>query len=247
MTPEPWPLSDRAPPLTADDVHVWAAGLICPDDKVTEFEQMLAPAERTKASRYHNPRDARRYVVARGCLRRLLGEYLSIPPAQVTLSATEFGKPYLADPASGIRFNVAHSDDLALFAFARGREIGVDVERERPEVNWQELAQQYFAPDEYAALTTEPCTFDRREAFFRCWTRKEAYVKALGLGMQAPLDGFAVTTAPDSAELLHTAHDPAQQSRWDLHNLSPAAGFAAALTVEGRNWRLFRARHAGFP
>jgi 4'-phosphopantetheinyl transferase len=186
-------------------------------------------------------------VVGRGRLRHLLGEYLSIPPATVALTATGLGKPYLTDGQSGIRFNLAHSEDLALFAFALNREVGIDVERERPDLNWRELAQQNFAPEECDGLMSQVGTFDRCEAFFRCWTRKEAYIKALGLGMQVPLDRFAVTIERESADLRHTAHDPAQYGRWTLRGLSPAAGFAAALAVEGQNWRLFCARHTAFP
>ena len=247
MAAENWPLMDRVPPLTVDDVHVWSAGLACPGSAIAHFEALLSSEERARADRFFNPRDRRRYVVGRGCLRRLLGEYLNIPPATVALTATALGKPYTADPQSGVRFNVAHSEELALFAIARGREVGVDVERERPNVDWRDLARRNFAPEEYDSLTSESCTFDRREAFFRCWARKEAYVKALGIGMQILLDGFAVTIAADSAVILHTAHDPNQHSRWDLRSLSPAAGFAAALVVEGWNCRLFCGRRAGLP
>jgi 4'-phosphopantetheinyl transferase len=238
---------ERVPLLTVDDVHVWAATLSSDDELFAKYEALLSATERAKADRYHNPRDRRRYVVGRGRLRTLLGEYLSQPPADVPLTATNLGKPFLGDPTSGVRFNVAHSADLALFAFARGREIGVDVEQVQSELNWRELAQRNFALEEFAALTSESATFDRREAFFRCWTRKEAYVKALGLGMQVPLDGFAVTIEPDSAALRNTRHDPGQKGRWQLHGLSPAAGFAAALAVEGHNWRLSRATHVSFP
>jgi 4'-phosphopantetheinyl transferase len=243
MAAESWHLVDRVPPLGPDDVHVWQARLVSDHE---HLESTLPPEEVVRADRFYNPRDRRRYVVGRGCLRRLLGEYLSIPPATVALTATGLGKPFLTDGQSGIRFNVAHSEDLGLFAFARGREVGVDVERERSDLNWQELAQQNFAAEERESLTSQVGIFDRREAFFRCWTRKEAYIKALGLGMQVPLDRFAVTFELESAALLHTAHDPTQYGRWTLRGLSPAAGFAAALAVEGQNWRLFCAQRIDF-
>jgi 4'-phosphopantetheinyl transferase len=242
-----WPVVDRAPPLTVDEVHVWRAGLLCADAALAEFESILTNQELARADRFVNPRDRRRFAVARGCLRRLLGEYSGTPPAKVALSATELGKPYLADPAADLRFNVAHSDELALFAFSRAREIGVDIEWERPEVNWQELARRYVAPEEYGALIADDCTFDRRAAFFRCWARKEAYVKALGLGLQVPLDGFAVTIGPEAPAILHTAHDPGQRNCWALRDLPAIPGFAAALVVESPGPRLRCIRHAGFP
>jgi 4'-phosphopantetheinyl transferase len=211
------------------------------------MESVLSGTERARADRFLQPRDRRRYIIARGCLRRLIGEYLAASPAEIALSASEFGKPYLSDPSFDLRFNVAHSGELALFAFARGRDVGVDLEAERPDVDWHELSPRYLAPNEVAAISAEPTDSARQTAFFRCWTRKEAYVKALGLGMQIPLDGFAVTILADRAALLHTAHDPGQHRRWELRDLPAAQGFAAALAVEGRDWRLWCARHAGFP
>ncbi len=247
MTDETWLLVDRVPPLERDDVHVWRTRLACHDALVERSESTLSKEEIARANRFHQSRDRCHYVVGRGCLRWLLGEYLSMAPADVRLNATALGKPYLIGDETGLRFNVAHSDELALFAFARGREVGIDVEREWSDVNWRELAERNFAPEERAALLSAAAPSDPRKAFFRCWTRKEAYVKALGQGMQVPLDGFAVTIAAESAALIHTAHDPAQQSRWSLASLSPAAGFAAALAVEGHNCGLLCARHSDFP
>jgi 4'-phosphopantetheinyl transferase len=241
-----WPLVDRVPPLGPDDVHVWQVSLAV-DEQAERLEPLLAADERDRADRFHFPRDRRRFVIGRGSLRVLLGEYLSVAPADVRLDVTPLGKPHLArGPTAGLRFNVAHTDELALFALTWGREVGVDVERERPDVEWRELAQRFFAPAEVAALTALPAE-EQRPAFYRCWTRKEAYVKALGLGMQVPLDGFAVTLTDEHAALVHTAHDPAQHRRWALRGLTPAPGFAAAVAVEGAGWRLFCGRRARIP
>src|SRR5207237_826049 len=136
------------------------------------FEAILSADERTRADRFVNLRDRRRYLVARGCLRRLLGEYLGLAPDAVALAATDLGKPHLTQSDIDLRFNVAHSEELPLFAFACGREIGVDLERERPDVDWRDLARRFFAPQEVAALTTDVGPFDRCEAFYRCWARK---------------------------------------------------------------------------
>jgi 4'-phosphopantetheinyl transferase len=246
MNAPEWPPVDRPPPLGADDVHVWRVSL-SGDEDAARLEPLLAAEEHDRADRFRFPRDRRRYVVGRGWLRVLLSEYLSAQPASVRLAATPLGKPYLAgEPPTGLRFNVAHSDDLALVAVTRGREVGVDVERERADVEWRDLARRFFAPDEVTALDALP-ERKRRSAFYRCWTRKEAYVKALGLGMQVPLDGFAVTIGDDDAALLHTSHDPAQSGRWTMQGLTPAPGFAAAVAVDGIGWRLFCGRRAEIP
>src|SRR5205823_2540060 len=162
--------------------------------------------------------DREYFIVGRGSLRLLLGEYLSLQPEAVPLWYTSFGKPGLSGEAAGssVKFNVSHSGGLMLAAVARHREVGVDVERVRPDVNWRELAGRYFAPAEVAALDAQS-TAQQLRAFFACWTRKEAYVKAHGLGMSLPLDRFSVSVAPDGpAELLAAEHDPAQLGRWDL-------------------------------
>ncbi len=242
-----WPLVPHVPPLGPEDVHVWQTSLDADEATVGRLGALLAPDELVRADRFHFARDRRRHTVGRARLRLLLGEYLSVAPVDIALEATALGKPHLAGgPTDDMRFNVAHSDDLALYAIARGREVGVDVEREWPDINWRELAGRYFAPEEIAAIDALPNT-ERRAAFFRCWTRKEAYIKALGLGMQVPLDGFAVTLDSDWATLVHTAHDPAQLGRWELRPLTPAPGFAAAVAVEGCGWRLFCGRLAGIP
>jgi 4'-phosphopantetheinyl transferase len=246
MTAEDWPILDRAPTLGLNDVHLWRVRLVCDEPTLRSLESVLAPAERQRADHFHYPRDRRRYVVGRGRLRLLLGEYLSRTPSEISIETTTLGKPSVADqPSEGLRFNLAHSEELALIAIAKGREIGVDVERERPEVDCVELAKRFFAPEELAALAASPPA-ERHTVFYRCWTRKEAYIKAIGLGMQIPLDSFAVTAESDSAALIHTTHDPSQIRKWELRSLFPMSGFAAAVAVEGRYWRLSTASFGGF-
>src|SRR4029077_13081267 len=132
------------------------------------------------------------------------------------------GKPALSDESgsNGVKFNASHSDGRLLVAIARGREVGIDVERRRPVADWRGLAGRYFAAAEVAALDRLD-EADREQAFFRCWTRKEAYIKAHGLGMSLPLDQFAVSVAAgEPARLLSTAHDPAQLGRWAMCDVS---------------------------
>jgi 4'-phosphopantetheinyl transferase len=157
---------------------------------------------------------------------------------------TSLGRPELVGESgeSAIKFNVAHSDGLVLYAVVRGREIGVDVERLRPVVEWRELSARYFAPREVAELTALAPEL-QEQAFFTGWTRKEAYLKALGCGMAVPLDQFAVTLGPGRpATLLAADHDPTQVGRWEMRELTPAPGFVGAVAVERGTGRFSKAR-----
>jgi 4'-phosphopantetheinyl transferase len=243
MDANDWTSAAHAPPLSAAEVHVWQASLDLDEGSIDRLEALLDLDERRRAERFHFPKDRSHYIAGRGRLRLLLGEYAGVGPAGIRFWYDTHGKPTLAGQSgeAGLRFNVAHSDGLVLYAVARDREVGVDVERVRP-LNWRELAERYFAPNEVAELNTvEPSVQER--AFFTCWTRKEAYIKALGFGMSVPLDRFAVSLAPDRpAALVSAEHDPAQIGRWGLCELTPAPGYVGALVVEGHGWRLWQGR-----
>jgi len=145
------------------------------------------------------------------------------------------GKPHLAgeETLTSIRFNVSHSDDLALFGFARGHKIGVDVERVRPDINVEDLAARYFSPNELKKLRDLP-EDRRREAFYCGWTRKEAYLKACGEGLSFPLDRVEVSLTPGEPAILKASGDPGLPRRWIVQHLSPAPGYIGAAAVEGR-------------
>ncbi len=150
------------------------------------------------------------------------------------------GKPKLDKETAGeaLRFNVTHTQGLALYAVANGREVGIDVERIRPELVDGDFAERFFSPREVAALRMLPVGL-RPEAFFNCWTRKEAYAKARGDGLSLPLKQFDVSLAPrEPAALLSTKGDPLEAARWSLSALHPGPGYVAALAVEGHDWRL---------
>lgn len=240
MAADDWPPFAQVPPLPRDEVHVWQAALDHDADTIWRLEGLLGADERSRAGRFHFRKDRERYIIGRGLLRMLLGQYLRVGPDGVRLWYTSQGKPELVGETGedALKFNVAHSDGLALYAVTRGRSVGVDVERQRPGVEFRELAGRYFAPreaDELLALAPPV----QEHAFFSCWTRKEAYVKALGFGMAVPLDRFAVSLSPGRpAELVAADHDPAQLGRWVLCELDPAPGYVGALAVEGTGWRL---------
>jgi 4'-phosphopantetheinyl transferase len=226
--------------LADDDVHLWRASLDQPEPGVRQLVGTLCDDERARAERYRFEQDRRRYIVAHGALRAILGRYLGLPPHQVQFSYGPHGKPYLSQGSSRspLQFNLSDSHELALYAFTRGRRIGVDLEHVRPMPDADQIAARFFSPRENAAWQALPPD-QRQGAFFRCWTRKEAYVKALGEGLAQPLDEFDVTLAPgEPARLLHVEGDPQAAARWTLTTLVPAPGYAAALAVEGIDWRL---------
>jgi 4'-phosphopantetheinyl transferase len=236
---EPW----RRPPaniaLRADEVHVWRAALDQPRERLDRLRGALAPDERERASRFHFERDRRRFAAARGLLREILSRYAGLPADALRFGYTSYGKPHLAEEwGGGVRFNVSHSGELMLCAVGRGREVGVDIEQVRADVEHEEIAGRFFSEREVAALRALPVGL-RREAFFLCWTRKEAYIKGIGEGLSLPLDSFDVSLAPgEPASLLAVRGDGRAAARWTLRALEPGPGYHAALVAEGHDWIL---------
>jgi 4'-phosphopantetheinyl transferase len=230
--------------LLPDEVHVWRASLDQPESSLRLFNETLSAEERARAGRYRFEADRKRSIIARGLSRLLLGRCLGRPPKQLEFEYNAFGKPSLArlskthasNPA--LQFNVSHSGDVVLLAMAFDRVLGVDVERMREEMTSPEIAARYFSPAERQALFGLAPEL-RGEAFFACWTRKEAYLKARGDGLSLPLDRFDVAFTPgEPPRLLTTRHDPAEAQRYTLRALDAGPGYAAALAVEGSSWRL---------
>jgi 4'-phosphopantetheinyl transferase len=230
--------------LASDEVQVWQAALDEPVPPVEELAATLSPDERARAARFHFERDRRRFVACRGILRAILAPHAGVAADGVRFRYGPRGKPALETTASGrgIRFNVSHSDGIALYALTRGREVGVDVERIRPVEGADRIAERFFSVPEREALREVPFTA-RLDAFFTCWTRKEAYVKARGEGLGYPLDAFAVSVAPGTpARLWSAGADEQEIARWSLAALPQAEGYVAALAVEGHGWRLSSAQ-----
>ena len=197
---------------------------------------LLSDAERQRASRFLFERDRDRFIVARACLRQLLAARLCTAPDSVELVYGAHGKPALAPwyADTDLRFNVSHCDDLTLYAFSCGREIGIDVEAVRPIRDADDIAARFFSQREnraYRAL--EPS--DRPLGFFQCWTRKEAFIKALGDGLSYPLNRFDVSLAPgEPAQILRVEDAPGDRCGWRLESWSPAPGFVAAVVIGDR-------------
>jgi 4'-phosphopantetheinyl transferase len=244
-----WIPARTPPPLVAGIVHVWRARLDVFQPALLQLTGWLSPEERARAARFHFEHLRQRYAAGRGLLRWLLGAYLAAPPESLAFSYSARGKPALQPAArqASIAFNLSHSDDLALFAFARAERLGVDVERIRPDIACTELAERYFSPSEAAALR-RLSQEQQQAAFFETWTRKEAYIKATGEGLSTPLDQFDVSLGPQAAAVLISINGSrAEAARWSLHALQPAAGYAAALAIEGHGWRVERMEIAEIP
>ncbi len=216
---------------------MWRTRLEPPEDALRALGSSLDPDECARAGRFVFERHRVRYSVAHGVLRHLLGGYLGVAPEDVQFARARYGKPYLARNG-GMRFNLAHSGDRALIAVSVDRELGVDLEDVRRDRDVVGIADHFFSPAEAASLKALPA-HDRVAAFYRCWTRKEAYIKACGTGLAMRLDSFDVSLEPGAPPaLLRSARGADEPQRWKL--VEPAAddGFAAALAVEGDDWRL---------
>ena len=208
--------------------------------QIQRFLNNLAADEQARAERFYFERDREHFIVARGVLRAILAGYLNRVPECLSFCYSSHGKPALAGESDedAIRFSVSHSHGVALYAVTRGREVGIDLEHIRSDLAVAEIAERFFSRREVEMLRTLP-TEDQRQAFFRCWTRKEAYIKARGEGLSLPLDQFDVSLAPgEPAAVLGTQRDPSEASRWSLQELTPGPGYVAALAVEGHGWRL---------
>lgn len=243
-----WRLPGAPPSLGHRDVHLWAADVEQHPDVLGRLEQTLAPDETARADRFAFAHLRQRYVAARGILRDILARYTGTEPAALVFSYNPFGKPFLA--GSPLRFNLAHSHQAVICAVTAGRDVGLDVEYTRSSRLRADLAsfvQRTLAPGESRALLALP-EGQQLEAFYNCWTRKEAYIKALGSGLSTPLDRFEVSLRPgEPARLQRVADHPAEAARWRCESFQLSGDYIAALMVEGQDWTSQRWRWAAVP
>ncbi len=229
--------------LLPGEVHVWLASWDEAAVGLAELRAMLSEDEREREERFAYPHLSDRYGASRGILRDLLGRYLDAAPEAIRFVYSVYGKPALDAPwsTSCIEFNVSHSESLALFGFTRGARVGVDIEYYNERADLLRIAERFFAPREYAAILALPEEL-QRAAFYTCWTRKEAYVKARGEGLSTDLNRFAVTVKPDEPPVLLEA-DFDDAKRWTLFSPSVDSNYATGVAVEGpaeivvRHWR----------
>lgn len=218
------------PDLPPDVVQVWIRRLEVPHAVELAHYELLSREELERAARFRTGRPRTEFILTRGMLRCLTGSYVGIEPQQVSFRYSEYGKPLLDGPFD-LRFNVSHTDGLALLAFVRTRDIGVDIEKIKAATDAKKLAERFFSDRERSFLESLSGE-ELHAAFFRCWTRKEAYVKARGEGLSLPLYQFDVSVAEkESHALIATRPDESEAARWTLSDLPVNAGYAAAVAV----------------
>lgn len=226
--------------VTRRDVHVWVKRLGSPGAHIRALREILSLDERRKAERFYFPADRERHVVGRALTRILLGDLLAIAPDEIQFCYNDFGKPSVAPAQNGadFQFNISHSGDVILIAVAARRAVGIDVEQIREDLEVDAVAARFFSTREKDDLASLP-PGQRRAAFFACWSRKEALIKAAGFGLPQYLDRFDLSMKPDEpAILLRTRPDPAEVRRWAIRDLDIGPGYKAALAVEGSCWEL---------
>jgi 4'-phosphopantetheinyl transferase len=235
-----WSEPPEALSLTPGEVHVWRLALDQPEAVLAQFREILEAHELERAGRFHFEIHRNHFIVGRAGLRYVLARYLDAKPEEFRFVYGSYGKPELAEKR--LCFNVSHSHGVALFAVA-DREVGVDVEHVRADFATEDIARRFFSRVEVATFNALPKN-EQVAAFFRCWTRKEAYIKAIGRGLSEPLDAFDVTLAPGEAATLLQARGQ-DVSRWSMFDLDVGPEYAGALLVEApvsniRLWQLIR-------
>lgn len=217
--------------LSSGAVHVWSVPLIGAAPELLTLRGLLSEEELARADRFRFATDRDAFTIARATLRLMIARYTGDDPRQIRFNYAPHGKPSIITKQK-LSFNLSHSGGLALYAFADDRELGVDIEQFRVMSDLEQVARHFFSKGEVEDLFSLP-EEERPAAFFRCWTRKEAFVKALGDGLSLPLDSFRVSIkANQQAELLDVP--PEYGNKWSLRDVTPCEGYAAALVLHGR-------------
>jgi len=226
--------------LPEDEVHVWRASLEAPGTGMAELRCILSRDEVGRANRYLSKSNGRRFLVARGLLRTILGCYLGVSPTALFFDYGRNGKPELVPGCNpgGLRFNLSHTSNTAIYAVTRNRAVGIDIEDPSRTVDMQPIVRRNCSKQEQADLQSVPEEM-KRQAFFTCWTRKEAYIKARGDGLSAHLNQITVSLIPgEPARLIETPEGKDEAARWTIKDIKAGGEYIAALIAEGRSWRV---------
>jgi 4'-phosphopantetheinyl transferase len=234
-----WQSAKSPGPLSADVIHVWRISLAVGEKPCAGFMPILAADEKKRAVGFKFEVDRQRFVVAHGVLRILLSAYLHVPPEHLVLNPGSRGKPRLVDQSDGsIRFNLSHSGEMALCAFAQGREVGVDVEKISRDMDDLAIARRMFTPGEARRLETLQGD-ERTAAFFNSWTRLEALAKACGHGLGSTAHGETSLPLEEAGSSPMSAiGEPGHEVGWQVISLQPGLGYAGAVAAEGAGWKI---------
>ncbi len=224
-----WHLPPKQLLISQGEIHLWRVFLDCPAIPVEQLAQLLSADERVRTERFYFEQDKNRFIVTRALLRTILGGYLGTAAERLQFDYGQHGKPAIAEPQNGssLRFNLSHSQNLTVFAVARDRDLGIDLEFIRPIAEAEQIAKRYFSLRENAIFQALSPS-QKSAGFFHHWTRKEAYLKAVGNGVAANNDDFDETVV--SEESIESPN------RWFLHSFVPAPNYLATLAVEGNGW-----------
>ncbi len=226
--------------LPTNQVHIWRSTLELPIHQINNLKHLLSPDELEKATHLALTQKRHQYIIARAILRRILSLYVSLHPSELRFRYNRNGKPVLACSSNKIQFNVSHSHNLAIYALSSDCLIGVDVEYlyRRSRIDRMKIASRLFTPREYTTLQSLPEN-QRDKAFLTCWTRKEAFIKAMGWGLSFPLDKFEVTADPnESPKLLTTPYKPKDALDWSMVPIDPSDGYVGTLALRKTNFDL---------
>jgi 4'-phosphopantetheinyl transferase len=229
-----WKIPQSELMLVEKDIHIWQADLDLTIIDIQKLYRTLSIDERVRAERFRFEKDRRRFIARRGILRTILGSYLAVKAGELPLCQRKNGKPEIADRfgEGTLHFNLSHSNGIALFAFARDSEVGVDIEYKRDIPEMEQIVERFFSKRENEVFRSLSAC-QKRDAFFNCWTCKEAFVKALGEGLSWPLDKFEVSLVPgEPAKLVRVEGDSREASHWSIQDLSPAPNHAGAFAAK---------------
>ncbi|WP_394748811.1 4'-phosphopantetheinyl transferase family protein [Spongiimicrobium salis] len=219
--------------LLPSNVHIWNVSSLISEKQEQAYFNLLSEDEKYKASRFRFVKDRRTYITARGVLRCLSGAYLKEPPQDIDFDYEAYGKPQFRKPTS-LQFNVSHSENYIVIGFVQDHEIGVDIEYMKNNFDVMEVGRNFFSATELHTLESMGQK-NQFEGFYRCWTRKEAFIKAKGMGLSFPLDAFSVTLNNDMiAQLIETQWDTLEREKWDMFSFSPRKSCIAAIAVKGK-------------
>lgn len=224
------------PSFDSNNVHLWSTSLDVPDQIYDALIQHLSLEERKRAAQFTFPQDHRNFITSRGVLKDILSRYLQCQPADILIQYGTEGKPnlYHRETSNRLEFNLSHSSGFLVVAVSQGQRVGVDIELVRPMADIDLIALQAFS--EYEREVLRGLTGEEKQSgFFRCWTRKETYLKALGHGLSIPLDSFDMSLAPNNPiGMLANRLNPDEASNWSFYTFIPTQGFLGAVAVEGQ-------------
>ncbi|MBU2945685.1 4'-phosphopantetheinyl transferase family protein [Zobellia uliginosa] len=214
--------------LTGNDAHVWSFKVSDFDD-ISTYLKLLSLDEQERVTRFKFEKNRKTYILARGLLRVLSGRYLNVSPENIRFKYNDYGKPDY-NLETSIKFNVSHSGELIVLAFVKNRAVGIDVEKIKTDFDALKLAENFFSFKEIEMLNDVPKN-DVYKAFYCCWTRKESFIKAKGIGLSFPLASFTVSLKDENAELLRTDWSPQEKNKWKLFSFGLQNDYVGAITV----------------